>query len=80
MDIRDMINEPTLGSPEKSIDPRSGERRSSAAQPVNINLGSDTRFSNIGQNVLSQEKSQEPPQSAVRNKDPVAVSAFDRKQ
>ena len=53
MDIRDMINEPTLESPEKSIDPRNGERRSSAAQPVNINLGSDTRFSNIGKNVLS---------------------------
>ena len=57
IDIKDMINEPTLGSPEKVANPTSGERRSSAAQPVNINLGSDTRFSNIGRNFLSNERS-----------------------
>ena len=80
IDIKDMINEPTLGSPDKTSDPRSGERRSSVAQPVNINLGSDTRFSNVGKNVLSGERAAEPQQSAARNKEPVAVSAFDRKQ
>ena len=50
--------EKSMSSPEKSNNVlyMKSDRRSSAAHPININLGSDTRFSNVGKNVLSGER------------------------
>ena len=50
-----------LNSPQKKSNTvtymKSG--RSSAANPLNINLGSDTRFSNVGNNMVSEERQME---------------------
>ena len=62
VEINEMYNSgKTLNSPQKTSNTvayiKSG--RSSAANPLNINLGSDTRFSNVGKNMLSGERQTE---------------------
>ena len=77
-------SEKTLTSPEKTnkVAYMKSDRRSSAARPLNINLGSDTRFSNIGKNVLSGERSgtTERRQPEKEKEAPVNVTAFERRK
>ena len=77
-------SEKTMTSPEKTnkVAYMKSDRRSSAARPLNINLGSDTRFSNIGKNVLSGERSgtTERRQPEQEKEAPVNVTAFERRK
>ena len=77
-------SEKTMTSPEKTnnVLQMKSDRRSSAAHPLNINLGSDTRFSNIGKNLLSGERSgtTERRQPEKEKEATVNVTAFERRK
>ena len=76
-------SEMTMNSPAKTNNmlPMRSDRRSSAAHPLNINLGSDTRFSNLGKNLLSGDRAGTTERRQLeKEKEATAVTAFERRK